>query len=491
MVRPLNMSARRFLCLLGLCFGLAAGVCPAQDDLLSLGPLYQEFRLTLEPGHRTEALGPFFYYERLEDSKLWAVPPVFSYESSSSIDYGRFEFAWKALTYRRYGDEFRLQLLQLFNVAGGGTQTETNVHRFTLFPVFFRQWSDMPEKNYWALVPIHGTIRDRLFRDEVKFTLFPLYGQTRKRDVVTANYLYPIFHRRHGDGLTGWQVWPLAGAEHKDFTGKTNAWGDVELVGGHDKVFALWPLFFRQRTGLGTTNWARAETLIPFYSYQHSPARSSESFLWPFGLTHIIEREKKYEEWQLAYPLVVFAHGQGKTVRRVWPFFSQAHNARQTSAWYAWPVYKYNAFQSDTFQRERTRLLLFLYSDTRATNKELAASQRQVDLWPLFTARRDFEGKRRLQVLSLVEPILPNNRGVENNLSPLWSLWRAEQNPKTGASSQSLLWNLYRRDATPAVKKCSLLFGLVQYQSRPEGRRWRLFFIPLGGRKAGDLAPAP
>ena len=73
------MSTRRAICCVGLCLGLAGGVCRSQDDALSLGPLYQEYRLTLEPGERTEALGPFFYVEPLEDSTLWAVPPVFSY----------------------------------------------------------------------------------------------------------------------------------------------------------------------------------------------------------------------------------------------------------------------------------------------------------------------------------------------------------------------------------------------------------------------------
>jgi hypothetical protein len=485
------MSGHRTIVWFLLCLNLAGLPASAQADEISLGPLYQEFRLTLEPGERTEALGPLFYCERLEDSKLWAVPPVFSYESSPSVDYGRFEFLWKAITYRRYGDEYRFQILQLFNVAGGGTQSETNVHRFTLFPLYFHQWSDIPERNYWALLPIYGTIKDRLFRDEIRFTLFPVYGQSRKRGVVTDNYLYPVFHRRRGDGLKGWQVWPLVGHEHKDITSRTNAWGDTEVVGGHDKSFALWPLFLHQHTDIGTTNEARTETLMPFYSYWHSPQRISESFLWPLGVTHIIDREKKYEEWQAPWPLIVFAHGEGKTTRRVWPFFSQSHNATLTSDWYLWPVYKLNRFETESQARERMRILLFLYSDVRATNKEAQASLRQIDLWPLFTARRDFEGKSRLQLLSLIEPILPNNRGVENNLSPLWSLWRSEKNRKTGATSQSLLWNLYRRDATPEIKKCSLLFGLFQYQSGSTGKRWRLFYLPLGTTADADRPASP
>jgi hypothetical protein len=117
-------------------------------------------------------------------------------------------------------------------------------------------------------------------------------------------------------------------------------------------------------------------------------------------------------------------------------------------------------------------------------NTNTAAEKRRVDLWPLFTWRRDFNGNARLQVLAPVEPMLPNNRGVERNWSPLWSLWRWEHNAKTGAASQLLFWNLYRRDTTPGTKKCSLLFGLFQYHSSSEGSQTRLFYIPLGRTKA-------
>jgi len=93
-------------------------------------------------------------------------------------------------------------------------------------------------------------------------------------------------------------------------------------------------------------------------------------------------------------------------------------------------------------------------------------------------------------VLAPLEPFLPNNTSVERDLSPLWSLWRAEKNEKTGAASQSLLWNLYRRDTAPDARKCSLLFGLIQYQSDPEGRRWRVGCIPFGKKKT-SAEPSP
>src|SRR5262249_46502439 len=160
------------------------------------------------------------------------------------------------------------------------------------------------------------------------------------------NYLYPIFHLRHGDGLSGWQVWPLMGSEHKEVTARTNIWEDIETVGGHDKFMLLWPFFWSQHTGIGTTNEARQQALLPFYNYLRSPNRDLTSWFWPLGVTHIDDREKHVNEWGAPWPLIVFARGAGKTTDRVWPFFSQAHNATLTSDWYLWPVYKYNRLNS-------------------------------------------------------------------------------------------------------------------------------------------------
>ena len=54
----------------------------------------------------------------------------------------------------------------------------------------------------------------------------------------------------------------------------------------------------------------------------------------------------------------------------------------------------------------------------------------------------------------------------------------------TGASSQSLLWNLYRRQtAADGSRKTSFLFGLFQHRKSAEGTVVKLFYIPVS--KAG------
>jgi hypothetical protein len=446
------------------------------------GFLYDEFNLTLAPGHRTEALGPFYYSEQKETQRIWAVPPLLSYTRDPGTESKEFDFLYPVITYDRYGGQYRWQLFQILSFGGGPTQQETARDRFTLFPLYFQQRSSDPSEDYTAVFPFYGHLKHRLFRDDIFFVMFPLYGQTRKKDVVTDNYLWPIVSVRHGNGLHGWKVWPLVGNEHKDVTTQTNGFGDVKTNGGHDRFFALWPLFFNNKDGIGTTNEQRLQASLPLYSVLRSPNRDATGVIWPF-FNYVDDREKKYHEWDAPWPLIVFARGEGKTTSRVWPFFSQAHNTNQESAFYLWPIYKYNRLRSAPLDSQRTRICFFLYSDLTQKNTETQAAHRRVDCFPLFSYRRDFNGNRRLQVIAVLEPFLSTSKSIERDYSPLWSFWRAEKNPRSGATSQSLLWNLYRREATPDSRKCSLLFGLFQYQSGSKGKNMRLFYIPFGRTK--------
>lgn len=448
----------------------------------SAGPLWDDFDLTLAPGHRFEALGPFFYDQQKETEHTWAIPPLLSYTQDPAVGLKEFDFLYPIMTYDRYGDQYRWQLIQLFALAGGPMDTNDVRQRFTLFPLYFQQRSANSNANYTAVVPFYGHLQHRFFRDEIFFVMFPFYSETRKRDVITDNYLYPFFHLRRGDGLSGWQFWPITGHEHKDVTIRTNGFGDIETVPGHDNRFVLWPIFFTHYTGLGTPNASFMQGALPFYSFERSAERDSTTVLWPF-FNKIDDRGKKYREWDAPWPFVEFARGEGKTTTRVWPFFSQSHNATLEHDFYMWPIYKYERARLAPLDRQRTRILFFLYSDTINKNTETGKADRGIYLWPFFTHRRDFNGKTRLQVLAPLEPFVQGSHKIPRDYSPLWSIWRAEDNPQTRGNSQSLLWNLYRRDASPEHKKVSLLFGLFQYQSGPEFKRWRLFYIPLGGGK--------
>jgi len=458
---------------------IGCGIAPGfGGDFLGAGPLFDKFELTLAPGHRTEILGPLFYDEQKESQKTWAVPPLLSYSVDPETTLKEFDFLYPIMTYDRYGEQYRWQFFQLLSLSGGPSSQDVR-HRFTLFPVYFQQRSTDPNQDYTAVGPFYGHLKHHLFRDEIFFIMFPLYSETKKKDVVTDNYVYPIFHLRHGLGLTGWQFWPLVGHEHKEVTTKTNGFNEIQIVPGHDNRFLLWPIFFNDHRDLGTTNATWQQGVLPLYSFESSSMRNATTLLWPF-FNHIEDQAKQYTEWDAPWPFIEFAHGQGKTTSRVWPFFSQSHNATLEDDFYLWPIYKYSRAHADPLDRRRTRIAFYLYSHTVNKNTETGLASRQTYFWPLFSHRNDFNGNTRLQVLAPLEPFVEGSHKVPRDYSPLWSLWRAENNPTTGAASQSFLWNLYRHESRPTQKKVSLLFGLFQYQSNAQGEQVRLFYIPLG-----------
>jgi hypothetical protein len=456
------------------------------DGFDSAGPLHSAYRLTLSAGTGEDYLGPLYSSEDRGDEREWGVHPFFWFSTNSAIDSVEWDFAYPLMTYHRFGTQSQWQFLELFSLAGGRDLDAKNARRATLFPFYFQQRSEETNLNYTAVVPFYGTLKNRLFYDEIHFVLFPAYAQTRKRDVVTDNYLMPLFHLRHGDALSGWQFWPLVGDEVKGETSRTNSFGGVETEGPYKKFFAAWPLFFEEKTGIGTTNWQDLHFFLPFYLVIRSKDHDTTSCLWPF-FTGIDNRALRYREYGFLWPLFTVARGEGKKTTRVFPLFSRAQNAEQLSRFFLWPLYKYNSTLSPPLDRRQTRVLFYLYNDLSQKNLATDQTRRRLDLWPFFSWRHELDGRERLQILSIIEPVLPDNRGIAKNYPPLYALWRSEKNPATGAASESLLWNLYRRETTAKTKKCSFLFGLFQYEMGAQGSRWRLFYVPLG--KKPPLAP--
>lgn len=471
----------------GSVLNVAAGEnFPAETNqaarFLSWGPLVHDFSLTLDAGVRRE-IGPFYYHEELEAEgrRTTAFPPFFSRTTSEELEYEEIDLAYPLLTYDRFGGEKRIQLLQMLSFSVARDQDLNDRGKLTIFPVYYHQRSTNASSNYTAVFPFYGRLLNRMLRDEIEFVMFPLYSKTRKRDVVTRNYLYPFFHRREGAWLQGWQFWPLIGRELRLPHTKTNDFGHPVPVPGHRKNFLLWPFHFNDRTAVGTTNEVHEHAVLPFYTAYRSPARDSTTLLWPF-FTYTQDRKKNYREWGLPWPFIGFARGEGKHLNRVWPFFSRNSNGHLRSDFYAWPLLKINEAKASLLHRKRYSVLFYLYSDLMEANTETGQTRRRRDLWPLFHWKRELDGRERLRIPALVEGILPNNKSVERNWSPVWSLWRSEKNPNTGTSSQSLLWNLWRRETSPGHEKSSLLFGLVQYETDASGRRWKWFHSWRSGR---------
>ncbi len=435
------------------------------------------------------SVGPFYEHRDTESGQVTSIAPIYSSFSEHALDHHEWDLLYPLISYDQYGDERRLHVLQLFSLSGGTSNTNTTKST-TVFPFYFRQESEDPKKRYQALLPFYGTLKNRLFRDEIKVVAFPLYLQSRKKDVVTDNYLVPFFHRRHGNALQGWQVWPLAGWETKDLTTKTNVLGEVSPVGGHKKFSMAWPFYFRHQTELGTANPETAHALLPLFSSFKSPLRDSLTVPWPVGVTLTHDREKQYREVGLPWPFIVFARGEGKTANRIWPFFGNAANPSLKSHFYLWPLYRYRQLETDYERQEKTRWLFFLYTDYREKDLQKDRQSRRRALWPLFTQHVSETGVKRFQLVTPLEPLLPVNETVIRQYSPFWALWRSQHDPVNETRSQSFLWNLYRRDVTKSRVNGSALFGLVRWQRTEQNRSLKLFGMNIKRKsRPNPIAP--
>src|SRR5882757_1686391 len=82
-----------------------SGPAQAGEENLSAGFLYDEFNLTLEPGYRTEAAGPFYYSERKESEATVAFPPFFSAYKNTGVDSGELNVLYPVVSYEHYSAE--------------------------------------------------------------------------------------------------------------------------------------------------------------------------------------------------------------------------------------------------------------------------------------------------------------------------------------------------------------------------------------------------
>lgn len=452
------------------------------------GPAWHDFPLTLQPGDASEAFGPFWGEENGDGVWTWRLSPLISHQEEAATERSEYEVLYPVFTYDRFGTEYAARFLQLFQITGSTTVDDESSKRTTIFPFFFHQKSTNPTNGYFAILPLYGHLRNRLFRDEVRFILAPLWVSSKKRGVRTDNLLFPIFHRRHGGGVRGWQVWPLVGVEKKEITYRLNNLDEEEVVPGHVRKFFALPFFIHERKGLGTANPVTNWFFFPAYTQTRSPEMDYTSVLL-FG--YRTNRVEHFSEWSTPWPFIGWAHGPGKTARRFWPLFGHARSPSQTSDFVLWPIYTHRGQQGPSFKRDRTRLLFFAYSDQRLVNTISGDEFRRRALWPLFNYRKDLNGQKRLQILAPVEPVLPHNKSIERLYAPLWSLYRAESDPKTERASQSLLWNFWRRDIFPERKRTSFLFGAIKTEKSGPRRRWRFFWRPMETRGEASVEAAP
>ncbi len=474
--------------LLGLLAGRAAGAVAAEAEpaSLNLWPVYQDRVDAVEQAHVREGLGPFVESQRALDgsTEYFALRPLFHrWKEHRPLEETEWQVLYPLMSYSRTGPDWQFQFLQLINLRGEGRPHERE-KRSDFFPLYMSGTTEAGE-HYWGVLPFYGRVHNRLGQDEADWVMFPLYAHFVKQGVETSYSPWPLISRTRGEKRSGFRVVPLYGEDRQE--------GVSELR------FVLWPLYIQQRTGLDSDNPEELLSILPFYIRQHSKGRDSTTVLWPF-FTHTQDREGRYEQWDAPWPIVKIARGEGRTITRFFPLFSVERQAlrnefllkevERSNLILLFPLYMHSVDTIATGRTVQDRILWWLYSDTRQTGQD--GDTRRIDTFPLFHYERDREGRVAFWTLALLEPFFPGNEKIEQNYSPLWTLYSYRRNP-AGNSSWSFLWNLLRQEESrrgvtveilgPVLTyreagedaHFSLLAGLFEYDVRSGVRSVRLF----------------
>lgn len=425
---------------------------------------------------QSQTWGPFFEKKIDENTSITLLPPLFSSIQNPKLEHRKWDIFYPLIGYVRYGKEWRFHMLQLFNFSGGSGSEDAK--RISLFPFYFHKKSSDENQNYIALVPFWGRLKNRFLRDEIHFIMFPIYIQSKKRDVITNNYLAPFFHLRKGDRLKGWQLLPLVGFEKKGLTTKTNEIGETTQIGGHKKFFFIWPLYFHDQTGLGT-NPQSHRALLPLFSFFQSPHRSSLTAPWPIGLTITRDHQRQYREIGFPSPFIVFARGEGKRTNRLWPLFGKAEKKGIASEFYLWPLFRKRRLETDYQIIEQRQWGLVFYVDKKELDKGDASVSQRRSLWPFFNWRSNSKGQSEFQLIAPFAPLFPANEAIARHYSPAFCLFHSVHFPEKNFRSRSFLWNFYRREKWEKELRGSALFGLIRWKKSGAKKSIRVLGIKL------------
>jgi hypothetical protein len=435
-------------------------------------------------------LGPLFQAGQAGNVKFFDLAPFWVSTHDMGADATEQNILYPLFTRNRFGEHSRSQLLQFLNMTETANDPEKpespeDPKGVTLFPVFFYKQPTNTTDGYWALVPIYGNLENRLFKKQIHFVLFPIYAHTEKKDFQTWNFLYPVFHVRRGDQLRGWGIWPLAGYESRDQRQVINSWEEVEEVDGYHKGFALWPFIFWSGREDESGPFERDVAVLPLFRALRSEDRDSTTIGWPF-FTYTEDRKEEYRELGAPWPLIVFARGEGKTMNRVWPFYSNGTKGSARSSFVMWPFFIRRETDSNPLYRRRDRILYFLYSDTVVRNTGTGDETRRRAMWPLFRSYRDQQGVREFSTLALLEPFFQVDEELRRTWGPLWTLYRSRSDEDGSHRKWSTFLNLLHGRKNSDESSWKFGYGLMSRRTTEDQDVWKFLSIPVWKKDKSD-----
>ncbi len=420
---------------------------------------------------RFRAAGPFWEKAESPDGKkLLAFPrPLFARAVDPAADRDSWDCCWPIASGKTFGKEKSWRVLISWFLDEDRTDPESP-YRFWLLPIWYHG-RDADGTGYAALWPLGGEIRNFLWKDRIRFALWPLWAQSQVNDVRTTDVLWPIYSRTTSpDGhREQFRVFPLY------------AWTKNERQ--FEKQAVLWPIW----------NHAR---------YVHPQAQGTAWVLFPLcGRVHL----NSQKGWMLAPPLFQFIRGEKFSryfcpwpfiqietgVREkfyLWPLYGQKKDGPLQSRFWLWPLLSRE--ENEWGARKQTRWMLApLFTSVTQSENPLPAKRQPAEqadaapapaprvvanrtkLWPLYSRQYDLDEKTyRLRLLDLWPTGHPP--AVERSWAPLWTL--LDVRVRGEDRDVDALWGIYRDERRDDGARAFSLFPLWRHERAEEdsARRW-------------------
>jgi len=412
-------------------------------------------------------IGPVFETGRSTNGlEVLAVRPLFSRVTDAPAHESLTDVVWPWSSFHRRDDYFHWWAFPAFD-KDENVNDPLARHTFWLLPIYC-QGRTRDGDDFSALFPIHGTIRDFIWLDELHFTLFPLYLNYRQGRQETESYCWPIYSHETGPIRERQCVFPVYGTS-------TTA---IER-----SSFLLWPIWTQQEFD-GPNRRGTAEMLFPIYGRVDTDTQQGWMALPPLFSRMTMTNG----DTSLRCPWPIYETAQQKDSERnnVWPLWTRTETTNGHRGTIAWPFWWEDSVDTGG-RREHSETLLLFY---RAAHSEIRTGDRYVaDLdyvrvWPFYSRNEAPEGTR-IRVPELT--FMRDGQGIERNWAPFWS-WYV-QHRQAGACDHDVFWGLARWgrqcDDTTYVQ----LGPLISWQQPPDGSlEWRFLGGLLGHEGIGAAA---
>lgn len=437
---------------------------------------------------RTKRFGPFWEKRETAQGEKRTLRPIwldYQFHDNSSLQEARYVL-YPLYSERIYREGHNWSVLNLARGSRVGPAENPAENQFTLFPLlFYKNVPDSPEQSYLGVFPLLGEIKGRLFHDRISWAAFPLYAQFEKRGHSHYALPWPFVRVMTGEEASGFAIWPL--------------FGIYEELRQRYRYF-LWPLIYdKEQFDQAGESQMHSWGVLPFFTGDDGPNFRSRSYLWPFFGFREKTGETPYHETLLFWPFLLQGRGEVDYENRWMPLYSSRLREGVHNRWILWPLWNRRQYALADLEVRRDRLLYFLWWDMKqeSPDQENDFEARKTHLWPLFSRWTDGQGTTQWQVLSPLEPLFHKNQVVRDLYSPLFAIYRFEENEETETRRHRALFSLVTWERGPEKnhfdlgpllrlhrkednREFSLGRGLFSRKTKNDKTHYRLFWLSFG-----------